>query len=59
MICRSGKAHGFGCADLSKAFNGPDGLRPSGELLADDYTHPSDKGNQVTARVLATWATPP
>jgi lysophospholipase L1-like esterase len=53
MICKSAKAHGFGCADLSKAFNGPDGLRPSGEFLADDYTHPSDKGNEAIARVLA------
>ena len=23
------------------------------QLLADDYTHPSDKGNEVIARVLA------
>jgi hypothetical protein len=53
MICASARAHGFGCADLSRAFNGPDGLRPSGGLLAGDYTHPSDQGNQVIARVLA------
>jgi lysophospholipase L1-like esterase len=53
MICKSAKANGFGCADLSKAFNGPDGMKPSGDLLADDYTHPSDKGNEVIARVLA------
>jgi hypothetical protein len=53
MICERAKAHGFGCADLSRAFNGPDGLRPSGELLAADYTHPSDQGNQVITRVLA------
>jgi lysophospholipase L1-like esterase len=53
MICKSAKANGFGCTDLAKAFNGPDGLRPSGDLLADDYTHPSDKGNATIARVLA------
>jgi lysophospholipase L1-like esterase len=53
MLCTSAKAHGFGCADIAKAFNGPDGMRPSGDLLAADYTHPSDKGNKVIARVLA------
>jgi lysophospholipase L1-like esterase len=53
MICKSAKANRFGCADLSKAFNGPDGMRPSGDLLVDDYTHPSDKGNEAIARVLA------
>ena len=53
MLCNSARAHGFGCADIAKAFNGPDGLRPSGDLLAADYTHPSDKGNEVIARVLA------
>jgi lysophospholipase L1-like esterase len=31
---------------------GPDGLKPSGDLLGKDYTHPSDKGNEVIARVL-------
>jgi hypothetical protein len=35
----------FGCADLSKAFNGPDGMKPSGNLLGNDYTHPSGNGN--------------
>jgi hypothetical protein len=53
MLCNSARAHEFGCADLGRAFNGPDGLRPSGDLLAADYTDPSDKGNQVIARVLA------
>lgn len=53
MLCQSAKAHGFGCADIATAFNGPDGVRPSGDLLAADYTHPSDKGNEVIARVLA------
>ena len=53
MLCASARAHGFGCADIAKAFNGPDGMRPSGPLLARDYTHPSDKGNEVIARVLA------
>ena len=52
MLCTSAKAHGFACADVARAFNGPNGLRPSGDLLADDYTHPSNKGNEVIARVL-------
>jgi lysophospholipase L1-like esterase len=52
MLCTSARAHGFACADLARAFNGPNGLRPSGDLLAGDYTHPSDKGNEVIAGVL-------
>jgi len=53
MICGAAEANGFVCADISTAFNGKDGTQPSGELLADDYTHPSDKGNEVIAAVLA------
>jgi lysophospholipase L1-like esterase len=53
MICQSAATNGFGCADLSKAFNGPDGLKDPGNLLADDHTHPSDKGNETIARILA------
>ena len=49
MLCASATEHGFDCADLSTAFNGPDGTEPSGDLLADDYTHPSDKGNTLIA----------
>ena len=52
MLCASATEHGFGCADLSAAFNGPDGTKPSGDLLADDYTHPSDKGNTLIAERL-------
>jgi len=53
MLCASAERHGFGCADVHRAFNGTDGLRPSGGLLADDYTHPSQRGNDVIAEVLA------
>ena len=53
MICDAAEANGFTCADISTAFNGKDGTKPSGELLAGDYTHPSDKGNEVIAAVLA------
>jgi lysophospholipase L1-like esterase len=53
MLCDRAKAHGFGCADIGTAFNGPDGLHPAGDLLAGDGTHPSDKGNEVIAHELA------
>jgi len=52
MICETAQANGFICADIYHAFNGADGLTPSGDLLGKDYTHPSDKGNEVIARVL-------
>jgi lysophospholipase L1-like esterase len=52
MLCRSAEQHGFGCADIYHAFNGPDGAEPSGDLLAADYTHPSDRGNARIAQVL-------
>lgn len=52
MLCESAERHGFACADVYRAFNGPDGLRPSGGLLADDYTHPSQRGNDIIAEVL-------
>jgi len=53
MVCAAVQENGFTCADIYHAFNGADGLTPSGDLLARDYTHPSDKGNEVIARVLA------
>lgn len=40
------------CVDLLTAFNGPDGLNPSGDLLAEDYTHPSQKGNDLIRDLL-------
>ena len=52
MICGAAEANGFRCADISTAFNGKDGTQPSGGLLANDYTHPSNRGNQVIAGVL-------
>lgn len=52
MVCEAAEAHGFACADIYSAFNGTDGLRPSGRLLAQDYTHPSQQGNDLIARVL-------
>jgi lysophospholipase L1-like esterase len=52
MICEAAQANGFTCADIYHAFNGSEGLTPAGDLLGKDYTHPSDKGNEVIARVL-------
>jgi lysophospholipase L1-like esterase len=51
-LCQSARAHRFGCANISRAFNGADGLKPSGDLLGADYTHPSQKGNALIARTL-------
>jgi lysophospholipase L1-like esterase len=52
MICEAAQANGFTCADIYHAFNGPDGGTTSGDLLAPDTVHPSDKGNEVIAQVL-------
>jgi lysophospholipase L1-like esterase len=52
MVCESAEAHGFVCGDIYHAFNGPQGRKPSGDLLAADYTHPSDPGNARIADVL-------
>lgn len=52
MLCTTAERNGFTCADVGEAFNGPDGTKPSGDLLAADYTHPSDSGNELIARLL-------
>lgn len=52
MICGAAEANGFVCADISVKFNGEDGTEPANDLLAADYTHPSQKGNDVIAQVL-------
>jgi lysophospholipase L1-like esterase len=51
-LCQSARAHKFGCADIARAFNGTSGLKPAGDLLGADYTHPSEKGHTLIARVL-------
>jgi lysophospholipase L1-like esterase len=40
------------CIDLLEPFNGPDGRTPAGDLLATDYTHPSQLGNDRIRDVL-------
>lgn len=52
MLCESAEASGFTCIDVYHAFNGPDGSKPSGDLLAADYTHPSQLGNNEIAKLL-------
>jgi Tol biopolymer transport system component/lysophospholipase L1-like esterase len=53
VLCDTAEQNGFGCADIYHRFNGADGLTPSGDLLTADYTHPSDRGNELIAHVLA------
>jgi lysophospholipase L1-like esterase len=52
MLCDSAESNGFDCVDVHHAFNGADGTKPSADLLADDYTHPSQLGNDEIARLL-------
>jgi lysophospholipase L1-like esterase len=52
MLCASATQANFACADIYRAFNGPAGDKPSGDLLSNDYTHPSDKGNELIAKTL-------
>jgi len=52
MVCASAINAKFLCADIYRAFNGPAGDNPSGDLLGSDYTHPSDKGNELIAKTL-------
>jgi lysophospholipase L1-like esterase len=52
LICGTAVAEGFVCVDVSTAFNGKDGTTPSDGLLAADYTHPSQRGNDLIAQLL-------
>ena len=52
MLCGSAQRHGFTCVDIYHAFNGKHGTQASADRVADDYTHPSQKGNDVIAHVL-------
>lgn len=40
------------CVDLLEPFNGPDGTIAAGDLLAADYTHPSQDGNDLIRDLL-------
>ena len=52
MLCSAATAHGFGCADIYHAFNGPAGTKAAAGLLGPDYTHPSQRGNNTIESVL-------
>ncbi|MCU1447498.1 SGNH/GDSL hydrolase family protein [Cryobacterium sp.] len=52
VVCHEAEKVGGDCVDLLTAFNGTDGLTPSGDLLAEDYTHPSQKGNELIRDLL-------
>lgn len=52
MLCDSAQENGFACIDVYHAFNGPDGSAASGGLLAPDYVHPSQQGNDEITRLL-------
>jgi lysophospholipase L1-like esterase len=53
MMCEAATKNGFTCVDIYHSFNGADGLQPAGDLLAADYTHPSQAGNDRIAQLLA------
>jgi lysophospholipase L1-like esterase len=52
MQCDRARLHGFVCVDIYHAFNGPRGAVPLTDLL-EDGSHPSQKGNDLIASLLA------
>jgi lysophospholipase L1-like esterase len=52
MDCEVATAHGFVCADLRHAFNGPDGIGSVGPYTAPDWVHPNEAGQAVMAKLL-------
>ena len=52
MDCEVATAHGFVCADLRHAFNGPDGNASVDALTAPDWVHPNEAGQAVMAELL-------
>ena len=59
MVCKAAQDNDFLCADVYHAFNGSDGLTPSLDLLAVDYTHLSDRGHEVIAQLLTDFGFSP
>lgn len=51
-LCEEADAAGATCIDVYHAFNGPDGTEPAAAFMADDYTHPSQEGNDVIRDLL-------
>ena len=52
MDCEVATAHGFVCADLHHAFNGPDGDLSVGVFTAPDWVHPNETGQAAMAKLL-------
>ena len=52
MQCKEAEANGFVCVDVYHLMNGPDGAQAPGDLVIDG-THPSQKGNDLIATLLA------
>jgi lysophospholipase L1-like esterase len=52
VVCEEAEKVNGECVDLLSAFNGEDGLTPSGDLLAEDYIHPSQKGHDLIRDLL-------
>ena len=52
VVCEEVERIDGTCVDLLTAFNGADGLTPAGDLLAADYNHPSQKGNDLIRDLL-------
>lgn len=51
-LCKEAALVSAACLDVYHAFNGADGRSPAGDLLAPDYTHPSQAGNDAITKVL-------
>jgi lysophospholipase L1-like esterase len=51
-LCKEAASINAACIDIYHAFNGLDGRSPAGSLLAGDYTHPSQAGNDAITKVL-------
>jgi len=52
LTCQLARQHGAVCIDTYHAFNGPNGVRDAGPLLAPDHTHPNAKGHKLIAQLL-------
>jgi lysophospholipase L1-like esterase len=51
-MCAEAEAAGAACIDVYSAFNGADGTQPAVDFMADDYTHPSQLGNDTIRDLL-------
>ncbi len=52
LTCRLAQKYKAVCIDTYHAFNGPNGTRDAGPLLASDHTHPNPAGHRLIARLL-------